>query len=197
MRARLDTVNGAAQTPSRGDQDLNGAAAPSGRALAPAAVLAPLVVRDGALNVIFTVRAAHLTKHAGQISFPGGRQDPGDRRLADTARREALEEIGLPPEAVELVGSFDAYETVTGFAVTPFVGFVDPAFVPEPDPGEVEEVFEAPFAHFMDPANHGRGAREWRGVTRYFYEMPWGDYYVWGATAGMLKSLHDRLYAAR
>jgi 8-oxo-dGTP pyrophosphatase MutT (NUDIX family) len=162
------------------------------KALRPAAVLAPLIPRPDGLRLIFTVRSPALTQHAGQISFPGGRVDPGDASLGAAAVREAEEEIGMKPEQVELLGAFDSYETATGFEVTPFVGLVDPDFAPVPDPREVEEVFEAPFAFFMDPANHARAWREWKGEKRYFYEMPYEDRYVWGATAGMLKALADR-----
>ncbi len=194
LRAALDHPESGAAPATRSDYDLNGAGpGATAKALRPAAVLAPLIARPDGLKLIFTVRAAELTKHAGQISFPGGRVDPGDASLGAAALREAEEEIGMAPGQVELLGAFDAYETVTGFEVTPFVGLVDPAFSPVPDPREVEEVFEAPFAFFMDAANHKRAWREWNGEKRYFYEMPFEDRYVWGATAGMLKALHDRL----
>lgn len=198
MRARLDPILSAgAAPPSRSDHDLTDPARRSDAAsLAPAAVLAPLVERDGELWFVMTVRSGRLKRHAGQISFPGGRMDPADPDLATAALREADEEIGLRPSQVELLGAFDAYETVTGYAVTPFVGLVAGPFEPVPDPSEVSDVFEAPFAFLMNPANHRRACREWRGEDRWFYEMPYGSRYIWGATAGMLKSLHDRLYGA-
>lgn len=193
LRGKLDdsAAHGAARF---SDFDLNGATRPQ-RALSSAAVLAPLVEREGEVRVIFTRRADHLPKHPGQISFPGGRSEPGDASLADTALREAEEEIGLSRGHVDLLGAFDAYETVTGYCVRPFIGFVDPAFVPRPDPNEVADVFEAPFAFLMDAANHQRHWREWNGARRYFYAMPYQDRYIWGATAGMLKALHARLFA--
>lgn len=200
LRARLDPVDAAARPPvgskaARSDFDLNGGPPPGARRrLKPAAVLAPLIERDGALHVVFTERAGHLSRHAGQVAFPGGRLDDADPDLAAAALREAEEEIGLAPAAVELIGAFDVYETVTGFAVTPFIGLVRGPFEPRPDPEEVADVFDAPFAFLMDPANHRRAWRDWNGARRYFYEMPYEGRYIWGATAGMLRSLHDRLY---
>jgi 8-oxo-dGTP pyrophosphatase MutT (NUDIX family) len=157
-------------------------------------VLAPLVLRDGALWFVLTERSAHLKRHAGQIAFPGGAPEPGDADLAATALREAKEEVGLEPAAVELLGAFDPYETLTGFAITPFVGLVRGDFTPIPDPAEVADVFEAPFAFLMDPGNRRQAFREAGGVRRAFYETPYGSRYIWGATAGLLKSLSDRLY---
>lgn len=194
LRSKLDPVESDTDAPVRGDGDLNGSPSPTGRDLRPAAVLAPLILHDGVPRFLFTERAAHLSKHAGQISFPGGRIDPGDATPADAALRELQEEVGIAPDYVDLVGRFDAYETVTGFSVTPFVGIVRPGFSLRPDPGEVADVFETPYDFLMNPANHQRQSREWQGVRRYFYAMPWQERYIWGATAGMLKSLHDRLY---
>ena len=113
---------------------------------------------------------------------------------AQAAVRELEEEVGIGAGHVELIGRFDGYETVTGFHVTPFVGVLKPGYVLRPDPGEVADVFEAPFDFLMDPVNHQRHSREWQGHRRHFYAMPWEGRYIWGATAGMLKSLHDRLY---
>jgi 8-oxo-dGTP pyrophosphatase MutT (NUDIX family) len=178
------------------DYDLNPeiqAALRKDRSLAEAAVLCPIVERPSGLHVILTRRSDELRSHSGQVAFPGGRRDPEDPTLAHAALREAEEEIGLPPGMVEMVGPFGGHETVTGFAVTPFVGFVDPAFVPKPDPVEVAEVFEAPLSFLMDPANREKHHREWNGTRRYFYAMPWHGYYIWGATARMLVGLSDRL----
>lgn len=194
LNDRLDPVEGPEGLPARGDGDLNGAPAPTGQALRPAAVLAPLILHDGPPRLLFTERAAHLTKHAGQISFPGGRVDAGDVSPAAAALREVEEEIGVPADKVELLGRFDPYETVTGFQVTPFVGVLKPGYAIRPDPGEVADVFEAPFDFLMDARNHERQYRVWQGHKRYFYAMPWQDRFIWGATAGMLKALHDRLY---
>ena len=194
LRAILDPPDSCAFEPKRGDGDLDGlrALAPP-RNLKPAAVLAPLVIRPQGLHLILTRRADHLSRHAGQIAFPGGRLDPSDPGPVDAALREAEEEIGLSRGLVEILGAFDAYETVTGYCIAPVGGLVDPAFAPRPDPAEVAEVFEAPLGFLMDARNHRTGAREVAGVRRAWYEMPWGDRYIWGATAGMLKSLHDRL----
>jgi len=180
----------------RSDYDLNHGmrpqphGAPSSR---PAAVLCPLVARDNAINVVLTRRASHLKHHAGQVCFPGGKVDTGDASPLATALREAREEIGLMADQVEVLGTLDPYHTSTGFRVTPFVGLVAPAWRPVADPNEVEEVFETPLDFLMDPANHQRHHREWQGARRYFYAMPWGEHYIWGATAGMLRGLSDRL----
>ncbi|WP_339949978.1 CoA pyrophosphatase [uncultured Albimonas sp.] len=163
--------------------------------LRQAGVLCALVDRgDGAgLRVVLTRRADHLRKHAGQVAFPGGGLEAGDESLLHAALREAEEEIGLAPSGVEVVGEIDGHETVTGFAVTPFVGFIDPGFVARPDPGEVAEVFEPPLDFLMDPANHIRESRMYQGQRRFFYAMPWEGRYIWGATARMLVGLSERI----
>jgi 8-oxo-dGTP pyrophosphatase MutT (NUDIX family) len=196
LKARLDPVSAAGRAaPAHSDLDLSGGGpGRSGRALMPAAVLAPLIVREGALWFVLTERSRELKRHAGQISFPGGASDARDPDLGATALREAHEEIGLPPDAVELLGAFDPYETITGFAITPFVGLVRGDFTAVPDPREVADVFEAPFVFLMDPKNRRLAHREAGGVKRAFYETPYGTRYIWGATAGLLKSLSDRLY---
>ncbi|TGY87592.1 CoA pyrophosphatase [Marinicauda algicola] len=191
--AVLDPVDARRRKPRRSDFDLNREDAPAPRKLKPAAVLVPLVRREERLCVIFTRRADHLQAHAGQISFPGGRQNVGRESLAECALRETAEEIGVSPDEVELLGRFDAYATVTGYAVTPFVGLVDPGFELVPDPGEVAEVFETPFDFLMNPRNHRLEEREFRGRLRRYYAMPYQGRYIWGATAGMLKALSDRL----
>jgi 8-oxo-dGTP pyrophosphatase MutT (NUDIX family) len=196
LRDRLDPLTAATgRAPVRSDHDLSGGAPGLGaRPLEPAAVLAPLVERDGALWFVLTERAGHLPRHAGQVSFPGGRPHDGDADLVATALREAQEEIGLDPGAVEILGGFDAYETITGYCVTPYVGLVRGAFSPAPDPSEVADVFEAPFAFLMDPASRKRGFRQTPAGRRWFYETPYRSRYIWGATAGLLKLLSDRLY---
>lgn len=201
LRARLDPLDAPEGAPKRSDFDLNiegafdvaGLPAPT-RGVRRAAVLAPIVRRAGGLNVILTVRAGHLSSHAGQIAFPGGRIDDADESAAHAALREAHEEIGLKPDLVELIGGFDAYETVTRFRIRPYVGLVrDPAFLAVPDPSEVEAVFEAPLGFLLDPGNFKKHWKEWEGVRRYYYAAPFGDKYIWGATAGMLKALADRM----
>ena len=159
----------------------------------PAAVLCGLIERAGGLHVVLTMRAAHLNQHAGQISFPGGKVDSHDASPMATALREANEEIGLGGDQVAIIGTLDQYLTSTGFRVTPFVGIIDTHWNPLPDPNEVEEVFETPLDFLMDPANRVRHHHDRWGTRRYYYAMPWGDYYIWGATAGMLKGLSDRL----
>lgn len=164
-----------------------------GGAHKPAAVLVPLVARDERISVLLTRRTDHLHHHPGQISFPGGRVEAGDSTPLDTALRETEEEIGLARTHIEVVGKLPDYLTGTGFRVTPVVGFVHPPFELTLDSFEVAEVFEVPLAHFLDPANHQRHSREFEGRLRHFYAMPYGDYYIWGATAGMLMSLYQVL----
>jgi 8-oxo-dGTP pyrophosphatase MutT (NUDIX family) len=193
LEEKLDHPGRPAAAASRGDGDLDGRVIPSGARLNQAAVLAPLILHDGPPRFLFTMRAAHLTKHAGQISFPGGRREPGET-LAQTALRETHEEIGITPDHVEILGCFDPYETVTAFQVTPFVGVIKPGYTVTPDHREVSEVFETPFDFLMNAANHERHEMEFRGKVRRFWAMPWQERYIWGATAGMLKALHDRLF---
>jgi len=193
LRDRLDPVDAPPRPPAHGDGDLNGYPTPSGRDLKPAAVLAPLILHDGPPRFLLTERAAHLRNHAGQVAFPGGRVESEREDAPGAALRETEEEIGVGREHVELIGRFDPYETVTGFEVTPFVGLLRPGFSIRPDPGEVADVFETPFDFLMNPANHQRQWREWRGERRYFYAMPWEGRFIWGATAGMLKALSDRM----
>lgn len=174
------------------DFDLNPSLAPRGaaRKLRPAAVL---IAVDDAGGVVLTKRASHLRHHPGQIAFPGGRQDAGDPDLAATALREAREEIGLNPAQVRILGALPTHETVTGFLVTPFLARLDGAFIPRPEPGEVAEVFRAPLSHVMDPACYVIERRIWRGTWRHFYAVPWGPYYIWGASARMLRGLAERM----
>jgi 8-oxo-dGTP pyrophosphatase MutT (NUDIX family) len=162
----------------------------------PAAVLVPLVTRADGFTVILTQRTSDLKAHAGQISFPGGRMEPSDANAESAALREACEEIGLPSSHVEILGRLDPYRTVTGFDVTPVVGAISPPLALKPDPTEVADIFEVPFAFFLDAANHQRHTRTVAGgVTRAYYAMPYGDRYIWGATAGMLLNLYEVLTA--
>lgn len=161
----------------------------------PAAVLVPVVVRDD-LFVLLTERTPHLAAHAGQIAFPGGKPDPGDSGPVETALREAQEEIGLDRRFVEPLGFLDDYRTGTGFAVTPVVALVGPGFTLEPNTDEVASVFEVPLAFLMNPANHRIDARTLGGRDRHFYAMPFGERYIWGATAGIIRNMHDKLFAA-
>lgn len=161
----------------------------------PAAVLVPVVAREE-LTVLLTVRTDHLPTHAGQIAFPGGKVEKVDAGPIATALREAQEEIGLDARYIEPIGFLDSYRSGTGFHIMPLVAVVEPSFTLTPDPSEVADTFEVPLAFLMDAANHQRHAREWRGRLRHFYAIPFGDRYIWGATAGMIKNLHERLFGA-
>ncbi|MBL8502059.1 MAG: CoA pyrophosphatase [Rhodocyclaceae bacterium] len=165
--------------------------APAG--LTPAAVLVPVILRPEGLTVLFTQRTAHLNDHAGQVSFPGGRCETDDPSPVHTALRETEEEIGLDPARIEVLGLLPEYRTGTGFTVTPVVGLVRPPFELSLDSFEVAEVFETPLAFLLDPANHQRHSMEIGGVRRHYYAMPYEGYFIWGATAGMLVSLHRLL----
>jgi len=161
--------------------------------LRPAAVLMPIVERSEP-SVLFTRRTEHLPSHAGQICFPGGRYHADDMTLIRTALREMEEEIGLPPEAVEVAGFLDSYETLnTGFAILPVVGFLGADFMLSINPQEVAEVFEAPLAYILDPMNHASRSVEREGVMREFYAIDYGAHTIWGATAAMIVNLSERL----
>ncbi len=176
------------------DYDLNADAASPGKPLRDAAVLVPIVVdRRNTPSLVLTKRSSALKHHPGQIAFPGGKVDAGDPDVVSAALREGQEEIALDPGHVEVLGTLAPHETVTGFCVTPVVGIVSPDFAPRVDPSEVAEAFEAPLAHFLDTRNYLVESRRWRGQRRYFFTVPWGPYYVWGATARMLRALADRM----
>ncbi len=164
-----------------------------GLPLTPAAVLFPIVLRDDGHTVLLTLRTAHLRDHAGQISFPGGRVEEEDPSPVATALRETEEEIGLSRAHVEILGYLPEYRTGTGFRVTPVVALVKPPFELALDAFEVAEAFEVPLSFLLDPANHQRHSLHYRGALRHFFAMPYGDYFIWGATAGMIRSLTDRL----
>lgn len=160
-----------------------------------AAVLAPLYVQDGELHAIFTRRRRDLRSHPGEISFPGGRRDDGEE-LSFTALREAEEEIGLPPGAVEIIGLADVYRTITGFEITPVVGIVPPDLPLSPHPGEVAALFEAPLHYLLDPAHQHVRSTQWRGQERHYYEIDYQGRRIWGATAAMIVNLGRRLVLA-
>lgn len=200
MRTRLNAcllpVSAATGSMQRGDFDLNPAwreSVPTERALRPAAVLVPIVERKAGLRVLFTLRASHLPAHAGQVSFPGGRTEKSDTDAVATALRETEEEVGLARDFVSVVGALDPYETGTGFAIKPIVGLVREGFDLKPDTAEVAEIFEVPLRFLMDPMNHERQMRVWQGRERHFYAMTFDGHYIWGATAGMLVNLYERL----
>jgi len=169
----------------------------SGRPPVAAAVLVPLVLRDGAPTLLLTTRAAHLHDHAGQVSFPGGRVDPEDADVVATALRETEEEIGLSRQHIEVIGTLPDYHTGTGFVVTPVVALVHPPFELAADQFEVAEIFEVPLAFLMNGSNHQRRSIVMPDLAegRRFYAMPYGDYFIWGATAGMLRNLYHFLRA--
>lgn len=173
------------------DFDLNRALVPPGpRRLTPAAVLLAVT---GSGRVILTKRSSALRHHPGQIALPGGKVEQIDADIAAAALREAREEVGLDPANVAVLGALPVHETVTGFTVTPIVALVRAPFLAIPEAGEVDEVFEVPLAHIADRANYVIEGRMWRGHRREFYAVPWGPYYIWGATARILRALADRL----
>jgi 8-oxo-dGTP pyrophosphatase MutT (NUDIX family) len=181
--------------PKRGDYDLNPGIRPGvARTLTPAAVLLPIVLRQEP-TMLFTRRTANLARHAGQVSFPGGRAEASDLSLVETALRETKEETGIAAEHVTVAGFLEAYETGTGFAILPVVGLLTEGFALLPNAAEVEEVFEIPLAFLLDPANRKRDSREWQGRRREFYVFEYGKHYVWGATAAIVANFSDRMLA--
>jgi 8-oxo-dGTP pyrophosphatase MutT (NUDIX family) len=196
LRARL--MNEPPMLPlvaTRGDFDLNPHARPQNRKeLRPAAVLVPVVQRFEP-TVLLTQRTHTLAQHAGQVAFPGGRAEPDDASLIQTALRETQEETGIPASFVTVAGFLDAYETGTGFAILPVVGVLAEGFALMPDAAEVAEVFEVPLAFLLDPANRKKDSRVFQGVTRSFYSFTYEGHYIWGATAAMLVNFGERLKA--
>ncbi|MGM0659542.1 MAG: CoA pyrophosphatase [Pseudomonadota bacterium] len=174
------------------DYDLNPQVSlPPGRRLRAAAVLVPVLCAGDVPQVILTKRASGLKHHPGQIAFPGGKQEDHDADITATALREAHEEIGLDPESVEILGFLPGHETVTGFAVTPVLARITKPFTPVPESGEVSEVFEVPLTHLLDPGRFRVERRRWRGDWRRYYTVPFGPYYIWGATACILRVMAD------
>lgn len=182
---------------TRSDFDLDPAfPRPAREGLTPAAVLVGLVERDAGVSVLLTRRADTLRRHTGQVALPGGRRDPGEAPW-QTALREANEEIGLDPAHVALAGLSTPYQTGTGYLIVPVVGFVRPGFILTPNPDEVADIFETPFGFLMDPANYQEHEREAPdGLRRRYYAATHSDQVIWGATAGILRALYERLYGA-
>src|SRR5437868_5402289 len=178
--------------PLRSDYDLNPHYDRIKQELVPAAVLLPIIARTDP-TLLFTRRTAHLARHAGQVSFPGGRWHPEDSSLTATALRETQEETSIEPNRVSVAGFLDPYETGTGFAILPVVALIDEGFSLRPDPHEVAEIFEVPLAFLLDPTNCQKGSREWRGHRREFYAFAWRGHNIWGATAAILVNLRERL----
>jgi 8-oxo-dGTP pyrophosphatase MutT (NUDIX family) len=179
--------------PARSDYDFNPEfRRPPGEVkLTPAAVLMPIVAKP-VPTVLFTQRTANLTRHAGQVSFPGGRVDPTDETALATALRETHEETGIAPDFVTVAGFMEGYETGTGFAILPVVGVLRQGFTLMPNPAEVNEIFEVPLSFLLDPKNRERQSREWQGQKREFYAFNYGSHYIWGATAAILVNFAER-----
>jgi 8-oxo-dGTP pyrophosphatase MutT (NUDIX family) len=177
----------------RGDHDLNPGMIPPSTALRPAAVLVPLVDHPDGMSVLLTQRTAHLSAHAGQISFPGGRIEEDDPDAVAAALRETEEEVGLPRERVSVIGRLDTYITGTGFEITPIVGIVAPPFPISIDPFEVAEAFEVPLAFILDRRNHQRIERDVGAHSRSYFVLPYDGRNIWGATAGILVNLAEVL----
>lgn len=180
-----------------GDHHLNPLIADQLRSqpLRDAAVLIPVVDHPDMPKVLLTQRASHLRTHSGQVAFPGGRIDPEDAGAEAAALRECEEETGITPDLVEIVGRLPDYTSGSGFRISPVLSVLQPGFTIRPNPGEVDAVFEVPLAFLMDEANHGRGSRVVSGNLRHYFEMPYGDWHIWGVTAGIIRLMHQRLYS--
>lgn len=179
-----------------GDWDLASDAPPPAGTLTPAAVLMA-ISNEPQPQLLLTRRTAHLKRHAGQVAFPGGRQDEGDAGLIATALREAEEEVALPAHAVEVLGTLDPYRTGTGFIVTPVVGVVPPGMPLRAHPAEVDTLFHVPLAHVIDPANHVKESAVWQGRERQYWTIRHDRFHIWGATAGMIVAFSQRLAGLR
>lgn len=189
-------LNDASITPKRGDHDVDPVMQKIAevRPVKPAAVLVP-VVDHPEPTVLLTQRAQHLPNHPGQISFPGGKIEKFDADPMDAALRETKEEIGIDRSLIEPLGYLDLYMTTQGFRIVPLIGRVKPGFTLKLNAGEVDNVFEVPLAFLMDQANMQRHSRDWNGMTRHFYAVTFEQHYIWGVTAGILRNLHERIYA--
>lgn len=159
-----------------------------------AAVLIPVVDRGAEAGVLLTKRADALRSHSGQIAFPGGRIDPEDVSPEAAALRETMEEVGLGPSDIEVVGRMPDYFSGSGYQVTPVLGILRPDYLVTANVDEVDDVFEVPLRFLMDPANHQRASRMWHERERIFYAMPFGERYIWGMTAGIIRTVYERLY---
>ena len=174
------------------DYDLNpDVVLPEGRKLRPAGVLVPIEVTEAGARLWLTKRSSALQHHPGQVAFPGGKQEEGDADIVAAALREAHEEIGLSPDKVEVLGTLPPHETVTSFYVTPVIGVISGPFEPVPEAGEVEEVFSVPLEHVLDLGRFRVESRRWRGTRRHYFAVPYGPYYIWGATARMLRAMAE------
>jgi 8-oxo-dGTP pyrophosphatase MutT (NUDIX family) len=191
--ARLASGLPVAAPPIGSDFSLSGVV-PAPEIWKPASVLVPLVNHADGVTVLLTQRTADMPSHAGQIAFPGGRRQTGEDAIA-AALRETEEEVGIAAQFIDVVGGMDLYRTGTGFEITPIIGIVTPGFTIRADPREVADVFEVPLEHFLDEVNHKLDSRQYQGRERRYYAMPYGERYIWGATAGMLKNLHFILTA--
>jgi 8-oxo-dGTP pyrophosphatase MutT (NUDIX family) len=189
-------LNDSSITPKRGDHDVDPVMQKIAevRPVRPAAVLVP-VVDHPEPTVLLTQRAQHLPNHPGQISFPGGKIEKSDAHPLAAALRETHEEIGLDSGHIEPLGYLDLYMTTQGYRIVPLVARVKPGFALTLNPGEVDHVFEVPLAFLMDQANVQRHARDWNGMTRHYYAITFGEHYIWGVTAGILRNLHERIYS--
>jgi len=184
---RLSTIN----TSFTSDNDLMDCEAVKTENLIEAAVLIPIVERNDGLKVILTKRSNNLKQHPGQISFPGGKSEKTDKSLVATALRETKEEIGINDKNVEILGQLSQHVTITGFKITPFIGRIRMGFSTEIQTSEVSEIFEVPLSYLSNPRNFRVESVKWKGKKRFFYSIPYGPYYIWGATARILKNLAD------
>ena len=192
-QANLDLVTNTQTQLKQGDSQLN----PDINIpdpLKPAAVLIPIIETGSSLSVILTQRTEKMSAHPGQISFPGGKVEKNDTDATYTALRETKEEIGIDAQYINILGTLDEYQTSTGFLITPIVSYVKPGYVISTNPHEVSEVFEVPLNFLMSPDNHQKKSIMWQGKKRYFYTMPYENRYIWGATAGIIRNLYERLY---
>jgi len=181
--------------PPHGDHRLAQMLAPEDGTLhRPAAVLIPIIDRPQGATILLTHRAAHLKDHAGQIAFPGGKMDTHETDPAQTAIREAREEIGLDQKYIDPIGYLEPYLSSTGYRIVPVIASIDPAHSLAIDPNEVQSIFEVPLSFLMDPTHHQTHRREWRGALRDYYAMPYMHYYIWGVTAGIIRNLYEKVY---